>query len=144
MPASDRYHSAVKAALIREGWTITHDPYRLAIGRRRGYIDLGAEMPIAAERQGRRIAVEVKSFLGMSEMDDLENALGQYGVYRVILEKRDPDRVLYLVIPDELREMLLDEPDFRDILRAFEVRLIFFEPQQEKIVKWIETIPTEK
>jgi len=100
-------------------------------------------MPIAAEREGRRIAVEVKSFLGASEMDDLENALGQYGVYRVILEKRDPDRVLYLAVPDELREMLLDEPDFRDILRAFDARLIFFEPHQEKTVKWIEVIPTE-
>jgi hypothetical protein len=115
----------------------------MAIGRRRGYIDLGAEMPIGAEREGRRIAVEVNSFLGASEMDDLENALGQYGVYRVILEKRDPDRRLYLAVPDELREMLLDEPDFRDILRAFDARLIFFEPQQETIVKWIEAIPIE-
>lgn len=144
MPAIDKYHAAVKAALIREGWTITHDPYRMAIGRRRGYIDLGAEMAIAAEREGRRIAVEVKSFLGASEMDDLENALGQFGVYRVILEKRDPDRTLYLAVPDELREMLLDEPDFRDILRGFGARLIFFEPQLETIVKWIEVIPTEK
>lgn len=77
MPARDKYHDAVKNALIQEGWTITHDPYRLTIGRRRGYIDLGAEMPIAAEKEGRRIAVEVKSFLGASELDDLENVLGQ-------------------------------------------------------------------
>jgi hypothetical protein len=141
--ARDKYHDAVKNALIREGWTITHDPYRLAIGRRRGYIDLGAEMPLAAEKEGRRIAVEVKSFLGASELDDLENALGQYGVYRVILEKRDANRMLFLALPDELREMLLDETDFRAILRAFEVRLIFFDPQEETIVQWIETIPTE-
>jgi hypothetical protein len=79
MSARDKYHDAVKHALVQEGWTITHDPYRLTIGRRRGYIDLGAEMPIAAEKEGRRIAVEVKSFLGTSELDDLENALGQFG-----------------------------------------------------------------
>jgi hypothetical protein len=72
MSARDKYHDAVKNALIQDGWTITHDPYRIAIGRRRGYIDLGAEMPLAAEKQGRRIAVEVKSFLGASELDDLE------------------------------------------------------------------------
>jgi hypothetical protein len=46
MPARDRYHDAVKNALVQDGWTITHDPYRIAIGRRRGYIDLGAEMPL--------------------------------------------------------------------------------------------------
>lgn len=143
MSARDKYHYIVKKALIQEGWIITHDPYRLTIGRRRGYIDLGAEMPMAAEKEGRRIAVEVKSFLGPSEMDDLENALGQFGVYRVILQKRDPERILYLALPDELRDSLLDEADFRAILRAFEARLIFFDPHQEIIVQWVETMPTE-
>ena len=38
MAARDKYHDAVKKALVEEGWTITHDPYRIAIGRRRGYI----------------------------------------------------------------------------------------------------------
>jgi hypothetical protein len=136
--ARDRYHDAVKNALIREGWTITHDPYRIAIGRRRGYIDLAAKMPLAAEKEGRRIAVEVKSFLGASELDDLENALGQYGIYRVMLAKREPERSLYLAVPDDMRALLLDETDFRDILHAFEARLIFFDPEQERILEWIE------
>ncbi len=143
MSARDRYHDTVKNALIQEGWTITHDPYRLAIGRRRGYIDLGAEMPLAAEKEGRRIAVEIKSFLGASELDDLENALGQYGVYRVILAKSEPERALYLALPDDIHELLLDETDFRDILRAFQTRLILFDPQRGRIVKWIESTPTE-
>lgn len=143
MPARDKYHDAAKQALVRDGWTITHDPYRITIGKRRGYIDLGAEMPIAAEKAGRSIAVEVKSFLGLSELNDLENALGQYGVYRVALKKRDPERILYLGLPDDLREFLLTESDFRDILREFGVRLIFFDPTTEAITKWIETIPIE-
>jgi hypothetical protein len=138
MPTRDKYHDAVRNALIRDGWTITHDPYRIAIGRRRGYIDLGAEMPLAAEKEGRRIAVEVKSFLGASELDDLENALGQYGVYRVVLMKRDPGRILYLAVPDELRGLLLEENDFREILQAFQARLIFFDPLEERILEWIE------
>lgn len=138
MSAKDKYHEAVKNALIKDGWTITHDPYRIAIGRRRGYIDLGAERPIAAEKAGRRIAVEIKSFIGASELNDLENALGQYGVYRIILGKRDPQRVLYLAIPDDARDLLLGESDFRDILRDFRARLIFYEPEQEEILEWIE------
>src|SRR5438128_115422 len=119
MAARDKYHGAVRNALIEDGWTITHDSYRIAIGRRRGYIDLGAEMPIAAEKEGRRIAVEVKSFLGASELDDLEHALGQYGIYRVVLQKRDPERALYLALPDDVRDLLLNEMDFQDILREF-------------------------
>jgi XisH protein len=144
MSARDKYHDVVRNALIQEGWTITHDPYRITIGRRRGYIDLGAEMPLAAEKEGRRIAVEVKSFLGASELDDLENALGQYGMYRVMLAKRDPGRALYLAVPDDLRTLLLDERDFVDILQAFQTRLIFFDPQQERILEWIETTNTEE
>ena len=46
MSARDKYHDAVKNALVQDGWTITHDPYGIAIGRRRGYIDLGAEIPL--------------------------------------------------------------------------------------------------
>jgi hypothetical protein len=141
--ARDKYHNAVKNALIQEGWTITHDPYRIAIGRRRAYIDLGAEMPLAAQKEGRRIAVEVKSFLGTSELDDLEDALGQYGVYRVVLAKRDPERALYLAVPDALRALLLDEMDFREILLAFQARLIFFDPEQERILEWIEPLNIE-
>ncbi len=143
MSARDKYHDTVKQALIHDGWTITHDPFRLTIGKRRAYIDLGAEVPFAAEKAGRCIAVEVKSFLGLSELNDFENALGQFCVYRVALQKRDPNRLPYLAIPDDVRGLLLDERDFRDILREFDVRLIFFDPDEEAITKWIETIPIE-
>ncbi|MEM9004105.1 MAG: element excision factor XisH family protein, partial [Cyanobacteria bacterium P01_F01_bin.86] len=39
----DAFHSAVKTALVKEGWTITHDPYEIAVGGVEMYIDLGAE-----------------------------------------------------------------------------------------------------
>jgi len=32
MPAKDVYHDRVRAALIRDGWAITHDPYTIPIG----------------------------------------------------------------------------------------------------------------
>jgi len=41
------------------------------------FIDLGAEQLFAAERHGQKIAVEVKSSVGRSDVDDLERALGQ-------------------------------------------------------------------
>jgi hypothetical protein len=77
MPARDIYHDAVKNALIKDGWTITDDPLHLRWGLKDLYVDLGAEKLFAAEKEGRKIAVEVKSFIGASEIYDLENALGQ-------------------------------------------------------------------
>ena len=78
MPAKDIYHDTAKNALIKDGWTITHDPYVLRWGTTDMFIDLGAEQLLAAERHGQKSAVEVKSFVGRSDVDDLEKALGQY------------------------------------------------------------------
>lgn len=76
MPRLDIFHNAVKQALIKDNWIITHDPFKLKIGRKNVYIDLGAERLICAERGTRKIAIEVKSFIGPSDVTDLERALG--------------------------------------------------------------------
>src|SRR3954471_19827343 len=98
MPQRDRYHDVFKAALVADGWTVTHDPYYVTLGERRGFVDLGAERPIAAQLGDRRIAVEIKSFTGPSPVTDLEAALGQYLLYRSWMARVDPDRTLYLAI----------------------------------------------
>lgn len=67
----DKYHEHVREALEKEGWIITHDPYFLRIGRRKIFVDLGAERTLlAAERGSEKIAIEVKSFSGNSELDE--------------------------------------------------------------------------
>ena len=74
MPAKDIYHDNIKNALIKDGWTITDDPYVIQWGRKDLFIDLGAEKLIAASQDGRKIAVEVKSFISPSPVSDLEKA----------------------------------------------------------------------
>ena len=91
MPAKDIYHNTVKNALIKDGWTITHDPLRLKWGNDLLYVDLGAEQLLTAKKEDRKIAVEVKSFVSYSNMADLENALGQYILYRNIIEELEPE-----------------------------------------------------
>lgn len=82
MPARDIYHSTVRTALIKDGWTVTHDPFRIRLSRGRNlFVDLGAEQMLAAERETEKIAVEIKSFTRPSEMKDLEDALGQFVLY---------------------------------------------------------------
>lgn len=89
-----------KQHLYKDGWTITHAPFYLELDEKHGFVDLAAEQPIAAQKEEEKIAVEIKSFVGKSVMNDLEKAIGQYYVYSAILEETEPDRILYLAIVD--------------------------------------------
>ena len=71
MSARDIYHDTVKLALEKDGWAITHAPFPLQIGKKRLSADFGAERLISAEKELRKIVVEVKSFVGQSDVKDL-------------------------------------------------------------------------
>ncbi len=100
MSAKDIFHEVVKIALQKDGWWITDDPLSLSVGGVSVSIDLGAERLIAAEREGEKIAVEVKSFLERtSAISQFHIALGQFINYRGVLRRKEPDRLLYLAVP---------------------------------------------
>src|SRR5690242_15810792 len=92
MPAKDIYHETVKKTLINDGLTITHDPYTLSFGQRNVFVDIGAEQMLAAEKGTEKIAVEVKSFQGDSDIHDFELAIGQYVFYRSLLTRFEAGR----------------------------------------------------
>jgi hypothetical protein len=137
MPARDLLHDAVKAALVKNGWTITHDPYTLPFGDRDVYADLGAERAIAAERGDERIVVEVKSFSGASEIHDLELALGQFVFYRHLLSTRDPRREMWLAIPEEAYISVLGDVAGMELLQGIGVKLFTVDPVGEEVVRWL-------
>lgn len=80
--ARDLFHQTVREALEADGWLITHDPLVLKAGGLRMEVDLAAEQVLAAERGLDHIAVEVKSFISKSKLNDFYEAKGQYDVYR--------------------------------------------------------------
>ena len=137
MPAKDIYHNCVKNALIKDDWTITHDPLSLKWGRKDMYVDLGAEQLLAANKADRKIAVEIKSFTSPSEMSDLEKAIGQYIVYHDVLAEVEPNRELYLAVSEEVATGLFEEPLGELLLKNNRVRLLVFNSNAEVIVKWI-------
>lgn len=137
MPAKDIFHDLVVRILAQDGWRITHDPYRISVGRKNLFVDLGAEKVIAAEREGKRIAVEIKSFEGPSEIHDLEEALGQYLLYAPFLRAQEADRQLYLGIPGEVFQNVFEEPIGRGLLNEYVLRLLVFDPTKEVILQWI-------
>lgn len=135
--AKDIFHNTVKQALISDGWTITHDPFALPFGNHDLYVDLGAERLLAAQRVDEKIAVEVKSFIGRSQVDDLENALGQYLLYRSILQRKEPDRVLFLAIAINVYNGILSSALGRVALEDYHMQLLVFDPDEGVIFKWI-------
>jgi XisH protein len=138
MAAKDLYHNTVRTALEKDGWTITNDPLTLEIGDRSLFVDLGAEKILAAEKQGRKIAVEVKSFVGASPVHDLEEAVGQYIVYEDILELSQPERNIYLAIREEVYLDIFSEAIGQLLLRKKRLKLIVFDSSKEIIVRWMD------
>ena len=142
MPARDRHHNQVRNALTKEGWVITHDPLHLKWGKKDMYVDLGAEFLIAAEKDKRKIAVEVKSFVSQSEMEDLEQAVGQFTIYYEVLAQLEPDRELYLAVSEEVYVNVFDEPIGKLLAESGRILLIVFDPQSETIKQWPQRNPT--
>jgi hypothetical protein len=137
VPARDIYHDTVKSALQKDGWTITHDPFPLQIGKKRLSADLGAERLICAENEIQKIVVEVKSFVGQSDVKDLQQALGQYILYRQILNEMGIERSLYLAVSQVTFNSVFTIELGQVLLKNQIIKLIVFNDQSEAIVEWI-------
>jgi hypothetical protein len=138
MPARNIHHSAAIQALQADGWTITHDPLPIPYGERRLFVDLGAErVTIGAERGGERIAVEIASFVADSPVRDLQEAVGQFVVYRALLAQTEPERSLYLAVTTRVYDTVLSEPVGQLVVAEVRLRLLVFDPHQQKVVRWI-------
>lgn len=136
--AKDVFHQQVKNALIKDGWNITHDPLTIRISEAvKLQIDLAAESAIAAERDSEKIAVEIKSFVGDSDISAFHTALGQYLNYCQALEEQEPDRIVYLAIPVETYQDFFQLPFIQRAIRRYQVNLIIYDPKQEEIKQWI-------
>ncbi|MDJ1182068.1 XisH family protein [Roseofilum casamattae] len=138
MSAKDLFHDTVRVALEKDGWTVTHDPLSLSGDGVEFYIDLGAERLLGAEKDGQKIAVEIKSFIGKSDISQFHTALGQILNYRSALRKGQPYRILYLAIRDEVYQRLFSIPFIQDVMVEHQLKLVIFDPETEEIVLWKE------
>lgn len=136
--AKDVFHQEVRNALEKDGWVITHDPFTIRISEAvKLQIDLAAENAIAAERDLEKIAVEIKSFIGDSDISAFHTALGQYLNYCQALEEQEPDRIVYLAVPFETYQDFFQLPFIQRALVRYQVKLIIYAPKQEEIRLWI-------
>jgi thymidylate kinase len=137
MPRLDEYHEKVKSALIKDGWTITNDPFTIDFEDATLFADLAAERTIAAQKENEKIAIEIKMFGSNSAYDDLEKAFGQYQVYRSFLRKLEPSRTIFLAVSDEKYDKIFMRASVKFLVEDLQIKLLIFNPEKEEIVKWI-------
>lgn len=139
MSAKDIYHDACVRALQKDGWNITRDPLRVPVDATTLLIDVGAEQMVTADRDGERIAVEIKSFVSLSAVQDLKEAAGQFLLYELALQTsaEHRDRTLYLAVRAEMYQRVFVKGIGRLFMEARRLRLIVFDPDTEEIRQWI-------
>lgn len=136
MSAKDKVHQHVVNALKKDGWTITHDPLKVPWKRRKVLIDLGAERLLAAQKDAAQIAVEIKSFIGANDLDDLYRAIGQFILYRKALKTIASTRILFLAIEQKIFREMFDDADGESLRAEESINLLVFDQQTEEIVLW--------
>lgn len=138
MSAKDVFHEVVKIALQKDGWQITNDPLKISLGGVNLSIDLGAEKLIGAEREGQKIAVEVKSFLEKSSaISEFHTALGQFINYRGALKRLQPERVLYLAVPLTTYKTFFQLDFPKEMILENSVKMVIYDVEKEVIFQWI-------
>lgn len=137
--ARDVFHDAVKQALEKDGWTITDDPLFFRFEGRNIFMDLGAESLIGARQAGRRIAVEVKSFVSPSPLSEFHGVLGQFLNYQFILDRMDLERTLYIAVPeDTFKNFFLRSTIVQTQIERFDIRILVYSPDRSEVVLWQE------
>jgi hypothetical protein len=147
MPQRDSIHYAVRQALVKDGWDITDDPYVISYGERFLFVDLGASEAssetgfesrfIGARKGQNQIAVEVKEFRRTSAIADLEQAIGQYVLYRLLLNQVDPDRNLYLAVDEATAAEIFSEPIGELVIRDLPLNLLIVDVELAEVSQWI-------
>lgn len=130
-------YAAVKAALINDGWMITHDPMRLRWDDTVLYVDFAAERPTTPPGTDRRIAVIAQDVTAHDDMENLQVALGRYILAHDVLEQEEPARVLYLAVPEEVWHGLVATQMSRLLIESEQIRLLIFSPQDAAIREWV-------
>lgn len=138
MPAKDIFHKTVKNALIKDGWVILRENFRIEVDDESlaMFIDLAAEELIGAEKNGRTIAVEVKSFQGESKLYQFHAALGQFLNLRSAIRDLWPDWIVYLAVEQDIDSNFFSFRFIQNRIEEHDIKLIIFDADNQEIVSW--------
>jgi hypothetical protein len=134
MPAKDRYHDAVKRALVKDGWMIADEQVQLLIDSRILYID----MEVAHPTKESTLLIEVKELYSVpSPVDALAAAVGKYVMYRAGLRNAGVSNPIYLAVSLQAYQNILTEKVGQLMMAEAQLLILVFDPDQEVVVQWI-------
>lgn len=135
MPTLDTCHTEIVNALKKVGWKTSAKPAYIDIEQFKPiFIDIWAWREVDSEIQ--RIYVEVKCFPNQTA-DEMYTALGQYSLYRAILDQAQIFDSLYLAIPRTIHSTMFDEL-ILGICTRLGIKLLVVDIEYEEIASWIE------
>ena len=137
MPALDKCHPIMVRALQNDHWWPESKSPRLSVEDRTVIIDIRARRDDNGTNQ-QILMVEVKCFPDEDTITtETYTALGQYIVYRGMLEALGDTTPLYLAVPESICQTVFDIVIMK-IVRDYQIKIIVVSLEQEKIVQWIE------
>ncbi|MBP0020084.1 MAG: hypothetical protein J7647_21335 [Cyanobacteria bacterium SBLK] len=77
---------------------------------------------------------KIKGFTSRSAIADLEQALGQYLLYRAVLEEVREDCLLYLAIPRATYQGIFSEPIGTLIVNKYRLNLLVFDAKNIALI----------
>ena len=98
---------------------------------------MAAERTFAAERGGQKIIVEVKSFVGRSTIQDFKSALGQYILYKQLLDETTSEYKLYLAVSETTYAFDFQRKVIQFMIQRNQIPLIVVNLDREEIIQWI-------
>jgi hypothetical protein len=137
MPTQDLYHDVVRDALRQDGWRITHTALQLKARAEARADELWEGPWLIADKDERKVAVAVSSFVGRSSPADIIQTWRRLGLSRPRLHAMDSDRVVYLAIRQATYSACFGEREGNLLLEKEHMQLIVFDPRTAVIVQWI-------
>jgi hypothetical protein len=137
MPTQDLYHDVVRDALRKDGWRITHTALQLKDRAESHVGELWGGPWLIADKDERKIAVAVSSFVGRSSPVDITQTWRQLALSRPRLHAMDADRVVYLAIRQATYSACFEGTEDDLLLEKERMQLIVFDPRAEVIVQWV-------
>lgn len=136
--AKDLIHNAVKRAFELSGWKVK-DPFTISLlgDDTVVHVDLSAQKKSGKSSNEQIVAIEIKSFAGLSILGAFHEALGQFLNYRDAIREQDLSLKLFLAVSEEGWEKLNSLTFVQRRIKQYRLKFVIVDIHTNSIIRWI-------